>query len=116
MNWTLEVVPVPVTDMDRAKSFYADQVGFGVDLDDEVSPGVRIIQMTPPGSRCSVAMLQGMPEAPKGVKLDSEARIRTLAPQIHQQAVLGKAMPPGNLTGMTEEERMLLDRWFRSER
>lgn len=38
MNWTLEVVPVPVTDMDRAKSFYADQVGFGVDLDDEVSP------------------------------------------------------------------------------
>ncbi|MCX5174647.1 VOC family protein [Streptomyces virginiae] len=66
MNWTLEVVPVPVTDMDRAKSFYADQVGFGVDLDDEVSPGVRIIQMTPPGSRCSIAMLQGMPEAPGG--------------------------------------------------
>lgn len=64
MNWTLEVVPVPVTDMDRSKEFYAGKVGFAVDLDDEVAPGVRIIQMTPPGSRCSVAMLQGMPPAP----------------------------------------------------
>ncbi|MEV8533699.1 VOC family protein [Streptomyces sp. NPDC051211] len=64
MNWTLEVVPVPVTDMDRAKTFYADKVGFKVDLDDEVAPGIRIIQLTPPGSRCSIAMLQGMPPAP----------------------------------------------------
>lgn len=64
MNWSLEVVPVPVTDMDRAKEFYAGAVGFGVDLDDEVAPGVRIIQLTPPGSRCSVALLQGMPPAP----------------------------------------------------
>lgn len=64
MNWTLEVVPVPVTDMDRAKDFYAGKIGFNVDLDDEVAPGVRIIQMTPPGSRCSIAMLQGMPAAP----------------------------------------------------
>ncbi|MBT2400575.1 VOC family protein [Streptomyces sp. ISL-100] len=64
MNWTLEVVPVPVTDMDRAKDFYADKIGFKVDLDNEVAPGMRIIQMTPPGSRCSIAMLKGMPEAP----------------------------------------------------
>jgi uncharacterized membrane protein len=48
------------------------------------------------------------------VKLDSPERIRTLAMQIHQQAVLSKAMPPGNLTGITEEERALLDRWYRS--
>ncbi|MET8173251.1 VOC family protein [Streptomyces clavifer] len=64
MNWTLEVIPVPVTDMDRAKEFYAAKVGFTVDLDDEVAPGMRVIQMTPPGSRCSIAMLQGMPSAP----------------------------------------------------
>ncbi|MEU8526785.1 MULTISPECIES: VOC family protein [Streptomyces] len=64
MNWTLEVVPVPVTDLERAKEFYADRVGFTVDLDNEVAPGVRIIQLTPPGSRCSIAMLSGMPEAP----------------------------------------------------
>ncbi|MEC4572633.1 VOC family protein [Streptomyces virginiae] len=64
MNWTIEVVPVPVTDMDRAKEFYAGKIGFNVDLDDEVAPGVRIIQLTPPGSRCSVALLQGMPTLP----------------------------------------------------
>jgi uncharacterized membrane protein len=57
---------------------------------------------------------QGLPEAPKGVKLDSAERIRTQALAIHQQSVLSKAMPPGNLTGMTEEERALLDRWYRS--
>ncbi|MFF9145494.1 VOC family protein [Streptomyces sp. NPDC055051] len=64
MNWTLEVVPVPVTDMDRAKEFYAEQCGFAVDLDDEVAPGTRIIQLTPPGSRCSLALLSGMPPMP----------------------------------------------------
>ncbi|MFJ8870060.1 VOC family protein [Streptomyces sp. NPDC102473] len=64
MNWTLEVIPVPVTDMDRAKAFYTEKAGFRLDLDDEVAPGMRIIQMTPPGSRCSIAMLQGMPPFP----------------------------------------------------
>jgi uncharacterized membrane protein len=57
---------------------------------------------------------QGLPEAPKGVKLDTPERIRAQALQIHQQSVLSKAMPPGNLTGMTDEERTLLDRWYRS--
>ncbi|CAM5345863.1 hypothetical protein SNARM312S_04577 [Streptomyces narbonensis] len=64
MNWTLEVVPVPVTDMDRAKEFYGDKCGFKIDLDDEVAPGMRIIQATPPGSRCSIALLSGMPAMP----------------------------------------------------
>lgn len=68
MNWTLEVVLVPVADLDRAKAFYADKVGFTVDLDDEVAPGVRIIQLTPPGSRCSIAMESGMPAAPGAKK------------------------------------------------
>jgi uncharacterized membrane protein len=57
---------------------------------------------------------QGLPEAPKGVKLDSAERIRTQALAIHQQAVLSKAMPPGNLTGMTDAERSLIDRWYRA--
>ncbi|MEV7520504.1 VOC family protein [Streptomyces sp. NPDC091371] len=64
MNWTLEVVLVPVTDLDRAKEFYAGKVGFGVDLDDEVPPGVRILQLTPTGSRCSIALESGLPPAP----------------------------------------------------
>ena len=49
MNWTLEVVIVPVSDVDRAKAFYADQLGFNVDHDTRVSDGVRIVQLTPPG-------------------------------------------------------------------
>jgi len=57
---------------------------------------------------------QGFAEAPKGVKLDTPERIRTQALQIHQQTVLSKAMPPGNLTGLTGEERALLDRWYRA--
>ena len=57
---------------------------------------------------------QGFAEAPKGIKLDSPERIRAQALQIHLQTVLSKAMPPGNLTGLTEEERQLLDRWYRS--
>jgi uncharacterized membrane protein len=56
----------------------------------------------------------GFAEAPKGVKLDSPERIRALALQIQQQAVLSRAMPPGNLTGLTEEERSLIDRWYRA--
>jgi uncharacterized membrane protein len=57
---------------------------------------------------------QGFPEAPKGVKLDSSERIGAQAALIHQQAVLARVMPPGNLTQMTDEERQLLDRWFRT--
>ncbi|MFB7462507.1 VOC family protein [Streptomyces sp. NPDC056224] len=64
MNWTLEVVLVPVTDLDRAKEFYAGRLGFTVDIDAEVAPGLRVIQMTPPGSRCSIAMARGLPPAP----------------------------------------------------
>jgi uncharacterized membrane protein len=57
---------------------------------------------------------QGIAEAPKGVKLDNAERIGTQALQIHRQAVLSRAMPPGNLTGLTEAERALLDRWYRA--
>jgi len=55
----------------------------------------------------------GLAEAPKGVKLDTPERILALRPQIHQQTVLSRAMPPGNITAMTDEERALLDRWVR---
>ncbi|MEU8540768.1 VOC family protein [Streptomyces sp. NPDC048717] len=64
MHWTLEVVPVPVADVDRAKEFYETKLGFTVDLDQEITPGVRIVQITPPGSRCSLALVQGMPPFP----------------------------------------------------
>ncbi|MFV2022467.1 VOC family protein [Micromonospora sp. LOL_023] len=67
MNWTLEVVVVPVTDLDRAKDFYAGQLGFTVDHDTKINDEVRIIQLTPPGSGCSVVIGKGaVPDMPPG--------------------------------------------------
>lgn len=54
MDWKIEVVTVPVSDLDRAIDFYAGKVGFGVDIDFKVSDEVRLVQMTPPGSACSI--------------------------------------------------------------
>lgn len=70
MDYTIEVLTVPVTDIDRAKEFYADRCGFPVDLDTEVAPGVRIVQVTPPGSRCSIALTQGMPVSPVQAEME----------------------------------------------
>lgn len=69
MDLKLEVVPMPVTDIDAAKSFYVDQVGFHLDHDISPNEGMRIVQMTPPGSACSVVIGEGMPlGAPGSVK------------------------------------------------
>ncbi len=67
MNWTLEVVIVPVSDVDRAKKFYADQLGFTVDHDTVISDEARIVQLTPPGSGCSIVIGKGVvPQMPPG--------------------------------------------------
>ncbi len=60
MHWTLEVVVVPVSDVDRAKAFYAEQLGFNVDHDTKVSDGNRIVQLTPSGSGCSIVVGEGI--------------------------------------------------------
>jgi catechol 2,3-dioxygenase-like lactoylglutathione lyase family enzyme len=60
MHWTLEVVVVPVSDVDRAKAFYAGQLGFNVDHDTKVGEGQRIVQLTPPGSGCSIVVGEGL--------------------------------------------------------
>jgi catechol 2,3-dioxygenase-like lactoylglutathione lyase family enzyme len=64
MDWKLELVTVPVTDVDRAKSFYADKVGFVVDVDHRVSDEFRVVQLTPPGSSCSIGV--GISESAPG--------------------------------------------------
>lgn len=60
MDWKLELVAVPVTDVDRAKAFYTDKVGFVADHDQRVSDDMRFVQLTPPGSACSIAMGEGI--------------------------------------------------------
>lgn len=59
MNWTLEVVTVPVSDVAPAKAFYAEQLGFNVDHDTRVSEGIRVVQLTPPGSGCVDRLRRG---------------------------------------------------------
>lgn len=59
MDWKLEVVTVPVSDVDRAKFFYSEQVGFVVDLDTRIGDEVRLVQLTPPGSSCSIHLNTG---------------------------------------------------------
>lgn len=61
MDLKLQVIGIPVSDVDRAKTFYVEQVGFGLDHDIEPAPGMRVVQMTPPGSACSVVIGSGMP-------------------------------------------------------
>jgi catechol 2,3-dioxygenase-like lactoylglutathione lyase family enzyme len=74
MNWTLEVVVVPVSDVDRAKAFYADQLGFNLDHDSRMGEGNRVVQLTPPGSGCSIVIGEGVvpdmaPGSLKGLQL-----------------------------------------------
>jgi catechol 2,3-dioxygenase-like lactoylglutathione lyase family enzyme len=80
MNWTLEVVVVPVSDVDRAKAFYAEQVGFNVDHDTKFSEENRIVQLTPPGSGCSIVVGKGIvPNMPPG----SLEGLQLVVPDIH---------------------------------
>ena len=60
MTWTLEVVVVPVADIDRSKAFYSDQLGFAVDHDVIISDDARVVQLTPPGSGCSIVIGKGV--------------------------------------------------------
>jgi len=95
MKWKLEVVVVPVSDVDRAKAFYAEQLGFSVDHDIQdttVTEGKRIVQLTPPGSGCSIVFGEGVvPDMPppgslKGLQL-VVSDIRAARAQLAQRGV-----------------------------
>jgi catechol 2,3-dioxygenase-like lactoylglutathione lyase family enzyme len=66
MDWKLELVVVPVIDVDRAKRFYSEQVGFAVDHDTRINDNVHVVQLTPPGSGCSIAVGTGLVGTPAG--------------------------------------------------
>ena len=98
MKMKLELVPIPVADVDRAKAFYVDQVGFNLDHDVEPGNGMRVVQLTPPGSACSIVIGTGMydhaelpPGAVKGVHLVvgdvAEARALLLSRGVHVSEV-----------------------------
>jgi predicted enzyme related to lactoylglutathione lyase len=66
MDWKLELVAIPVSDVDRAKAFYTEQAGFVADHDHRVSDELRFVQLTPPGSACSIALGTGISDQPPG--------------------------------------------------
>jgi catechol 2,3-dioxygenase-like lactoylglutathione lyase family enzyme len=67
VDWKLEVVPIPVSDVDLAKRFYSEQVGFTIDLDTWLGDEIRLVQLTPPGSGCSIHLSTGILNMPPGV-------------------------------------------------
>jgi catechol 2,3-dioxygenase-like lactoylglutathione lyase family enzyme len=79
MDWKLELVIIPVSDVDRAKAFYTEKVGFHADHDQTVSDEIRFVQLTPPGSACSIALGKGIVDgAPGSVK-----GLQIVVPDIH---------------------------------
>ncbi|HZZ96793.1 MAG TPA: glyoxalase superfamily protein [Jatrophihabitantaceae bacterium] len=66
MDWKLEVVPLPVADVDRAKAFYTEELGFTCDVDHRAGDEFRVVQLTPPGSQCSVMVGVGITDATPG--------------------------------------------------
>jgi predicted enzyme related to lactoylglutathione lyase len=66
MDWKIELIGIPVSDVDRAKTFYSEQVGFHVDHDHVVNDQIRFVQLTPPGSACSIAIGVGVTESEPG--------------------------------------------------
>lgn len=110
MDFRLELVYVPVSDVDRAKAFYADKVGFVVDYDHKISDDLRFVQLTPPGSACSISVGVGLadsaPGSAKGLQVvvdDADAARDYLlaqgvdAPEVHE-------FPWGRFTGFTDPD------------
>ena len=99
MDFKLELVPIPVTDVDRAKAFYADRVGFHVDLDLHPGDDFRVVQLTPTGSGCSIAIGTGFITTPPG----SVQALHLVVDDIKaaRDELVGRGVAVGEITEMT---------------
>ena len=77
MDWKLELVAIPVSDVDLAKAFYTEKVGFNADHDHTVSDELRFVQLTPPGSACSIPIGRGIVESQPGSVVECSSSSRT---------------------------------------
>lgn len=95
MDWKLELVAIPVSDVDRAKEFYVEKAGFVADHDHAVSDEIRFVQLTPPGSACSIAIGKGVTDAPPG----SVVGMQLVVSDIHaaQAALAGRGVEVGDV-------------------
>ncbi|MER7440874.1 VOC family protein [Micromonospora avicenniae] len=104
MNWTLEVVVVPVSDVDRAKAFYVDQLGFNLDHDTAAGDLGRVVQLTPPGSGCSIVIGRGIvPDMPPGSLKGLQLVVNDLE-RAHAELV-GRGVPVSEIQVLGESPR-----------
>src|SRR5690242_21082484 len=94
MDWKIELIAIPVSDVDRAKRFYTEQVGFNADHDHHVAEGLRFVQLTPPGSACSIAIVSGLTD-----KAPGSAQLQLVVPDVHaaRDELLGRGLDPGDV-------------------
>jgi catechol 2,3-dioxygenase-like lactoylglutathione lyase family enzyme len=94
MDWKLELVAIPVSDVDRAKAFYTDRAGFILDHDITVSDEIRFLQLTPPGSACSITLGTGISDAPIG---SARAQIVVSDIQAARAELVGRGVEAGDV-------------------
>ena len=96
MDFKLELIFVPVSDVDQAKAFYADQVGFTVDHDHTLHENLRFVQLTPPGSACSVAIGKGLVEAEPGTAAGMQLVVDDI--EAARAELAGRGVPVSEVT------------------
>jgi catechol 2,3-dioxygenase-like lactoylglutathione lyase family enzyme len=95
MDWKLELVYLPVSDVDRAKAFYTERVGFVADHDQRVNERLRFVQLTPPGSACSIAIGEGLMDAPPGSAPNLQLVVADI--QVARSELLGRGLEVGDV-------------------
>ncbi|HEU5003553.1 MAG TPA: glyoxalase superfamily protein [Actinomycetota bacterium] len=94
MDWRIELVVLPVTDVDRAKAFYSDQLGFRVDVDHRAGDSFRVVQLTPPGSPCSISIGTGITDAAPGSVRGLHIVVPDIQAAVAQLAAAGVEVGP----------------------
>jgi catechol 2,3-dioxygenase-like lactoylglutathione lyase family enzyme len=95
MDFKLELVPVPVSNVDRAKAFYVDRVGFSADVDAKVSDDLRFVQLTPPGSACSIAIGTGITDMAPGSQKGLQVVVADI--EAAREYLLGRGVEVGDV-------------------
>jgi len=103
MDFKLELVLIPVTDVDRAKEFYVDKCGFNLDVDHTISDEFRVVQMTPPGSACSITIGKGMTDAPPGSYRGTHLCVTDIVAA--REALVGRGVDVSAITHFAAGER-----------
>ena len=101
MDLKLEVVPIPVADVDAAKGFYGEQVGFNIDHDTRPNDEMRVVQMTPPGSACSVVIGEGLPLGAPGSVRGVQLVVEDIASV--REALIGRGVAVGEVQQLGPE-------------